>query len=244
MQSLKVMLLAGGPDKERPVSLMAAEQVAAALREAGHQVQQHDIGPDNLSALDRFAAWPGDVVFPLLHGPWGEGGELQQHLDHRDIPYVGAKAAAARRCIDKYQTKQIFDQQKLPTPAYELLSRGKHPKIVPPVVVKALCEGSSFDLKICHDDKQLAEGLEILFARHEQLLLEQYIPGKELTVGILDSALYLRLRLSLALRFMITKPSTHATTRSIYLILIYLQLFLMMLGKWPCARIVHWVVVI
>jgi len=186
MQSLKVMLLAGGPDKERPVSLMAAEQVAAALREAGHQVQQHDIGPDNLSALDRFAAWPGDVVFPLLHGPWGEGGELQQHLDHRDIPYVGAKAAAARRCIDKYQTKQIFDQQKLPTPAYELLSRGKHPKIVPPVVVKALCEGSSFDLKICHDDKQLAEGLEILFARHEQLLLEQYIPGKELTVGILD----------------------------------------------------------
>ncbi len=179
------MLLAGGPDRERPVSLMSAAEVGRALAAAGHDVRQCDIGPDNTAALDQFTDWAGDVVFPVLHGPWGEGGPLQALLDERGLPYVGSDSAAAQRCIDKHQTKQVLDAHDLPTPEYELVERGKDPALAPPVVVKALCEGSSFELEICHGAAQFTTALEQLLSRHEKVIVERFIGGRELTVGVL-----------------------------------------------------------
>src|SRR5690606_38530713 len=100
------------PDRERPVSLASGAQVSEALRTAGHQVTQCDITPDDLSALDAFAAQRMDAIFPILHGSWGEGGGLQAILDERKLPYVGSRHVAASLCMDKHRTKVALAKQK------------------------------------------------------------------------------------------------------------------------------------
>jgi len=182
--SLNVLVLRGGPDRERPVSLKSGAQVAAALRDAGHRVREADILPDDLSALDGFAAWPGDVVFPVLHGRWGEGGALQRILAQRNLAFVGSAAPAAELCIDKHLTKLALAQHDIATPAFELLGPGRRPTLTPPVVVKVPDEGSSFGLAICHDQPALDHAIADLRQFAPSLLVEQFVKGDELTVGI------------------------------------------------------------
>src|SRR5690606_522555 len=98
---MRVTVLAGGPSNEREISLTSGRAVAAALKEAGHQVHLADVEPENLCALDM----PADVVFPVLHGEWGESGELQALLEGRDIPFVGSGSAASRLGMNKVETK-------------------------------------------------------------------------------------------------------------------------------------------
>ena len=199
---MKVMVLAGGPDREREVSLMSGQQVAAALREAGHDVIARDLSPTDTAALDEFALWQtespgpatsGGVVFPIFHGKWGEGGGAQQLLDQRGLPYVGCRETAARLCTDKTKTKQTLRDAGLPTPAFELLGcnreqpRSTFPgELAPPVVVKPNDDGSSIDLAICHDQAALDRAWAELSARNDALLVEQFIRGQEMTVGVIE----------------------------------------------------------
>jgi D-alanine-D-alanine ligase len=180
-----VMVLSGGPDRERDVSLNSGNEVAKALREAGHKVVQRDILPNNLSALDEFASLGCQVIFPVMHGSWGEGGPLQELLDARGVPYVGCRAPAAALCMDKHRTKAALVQAGLPTPAFELLTAAKRRTIRPPLVFKPLREGSSIDLAICEDAEQARRARHRLSTRYPELLAEQYIRGRELTVGVI-----------------------------------------------------------
>ena len=183
---LRVLVLAGGPDRERPVSLLSGATVAAALRQAGHETIERDILPSQLDALDEFAHWHGDVIFPALHGAWGEGGGLQAILDARHVPYVGCRSASAQLCMDKTLSKTVLHRHGLPTPAWQLLTPGAPCTIAPPLVLKPPREGSSIDVVICRDDKQFSAAREQLHARHPELLAEAFIEGKELTVGVLQ----------------------------------------------------------
>ncbi|MEM7625056.1 MAG: D-alanine--D-alanine ligase [Planctomycetota bacterium] len=188
---MKVMVLAGGPDREREVSLQSGKQVAAALREAGHEVIQRDMGPDDLAALDEFALWSaeapeGGAVFPIFHGRWGEGGPAQMILDERGVRYVGCREAAARLCFDKTKTKQVLKDAGLPTPDFELVNAVEKPTLTPPVVVKPNDEGSSIDLEICHTADQLDKAWAGLSPRHDALLVERFVAGRELTVGVIE----------------------------------------------------------
>ena len=201
------MVLAGGPDRERPVSLQSGRAVAQALQQAGHNVQMRDIGPDNLTALADWPRWSeseppskddferqsggksggqsgGAVVFPLLHGRWGEGGALQKLLDERAIPYVGSTQQASQRCMDKHVTKQLLVHHGLPTPAFGLLAPGQPLAMSPPLVIKPCLEGSSIDVLICLDPAQARAGQQRFAAYDGPVLVERYIHGKELTVGI------------------------------------------------------------
>lgn len=182
---LKVMVLAGGPDRERPVSLLSGATATAGLSQAGHEVRQRDITPDDLSALDEFISWGGQVILPMLHGSWGEGGGLQRILDERGLPYVGSRAEAADLAMDKHRSKRVFEEHGLPTPAYEVVKRGRQARLSPPVVLKPLREGSSIDVVICRDEAQAAAALKTLLAGYESVLVEQFVRGRELTVGIL-----------------------------------------------------------
>ncbi len=182
---LKVMVLAGGPDREREVSLASGREVAAGLKEAGHQVELRDITPDNLAALDEFADWGGDVVFPALHGPWGEGGRLQRVLDERGFPYVGSAAPAAELAIDKQLSKIVFQNKKLPTPEFEFLRVGEPMTMAPPVVLKPYNEGSSIDVVICHDRETAERARADLCNKYRSVLVERFVRGRELTVGVL-----------------------------------------------------------
>ncbi|MCX5661257.1 MAG: D-alanine--D-alanine ligase [Planctomycetota bacterium] len=182
--SLKIMVLAGGPDREHDVSLMSGATVTSGLAQAGHDVRQRDIRPDDLAALDEFASWGGDVVFPMLHGSWGEGGGLQRILEERGLRFVGCRAASAELCMDKTRAKLEFVKAGLPTPPFELLAAGDRRSVAPPLVVKAPTEGSSIDLVICRNHEQVRRARSRLHKRHTHLLLEKFVAGKELTIGV------------------------------------------------------------
>jgi D-alanine-D-alanine ligase len=186
---MKITVLFGGPSAEREVSLVSGRSVASALKEMGHQVFAADITPDDLSALDK----PADVVFPVLHGQWGESGELQQILENRDIPFVGSGAAASRLGMDKIESKRIWHEAGLPSPAYAILSRefrkirGLQSLGLPsPCVIKPPDSGSSIDVFICKTSEQAEQALNKVLERHEQALVEQFIDGPEITVGLIE----------------------------------------------------------
>lgn len=184
------MVLAGGPDREREVSLNSGNNVATALKQAGHDVLMRDIMPDDLSALTEFDQWGGQVIFPILHGPWGEGGHLQYILDERGDCYVGCASPAAGLCMDKHRTKMVLEQHQLPTPASEVLCVGQKITLPLPVVIKPIADGSSFDLYICKTPEQVRYALSSIHQRQSKVLVEQFIQGLELTVGILGTPGY------------------------------------------------------
>ena len=190
VELLDITVFAGGPGAEREVSLNSGRAVCDALRRLGHQVELRDIGPTDLSALDR----PADFVFIALHGEFGEDGTLQAELDARRLKYSGSGAAASRLAIDKAESKRRFEQAGVPTPPYELVTQtglaGLATRINLPVVVKPVSSGSSVDTSIARTPKALEEAASAVVATYGVALVEKYIAGPELTVGVLgDEAL-------------------------------------------------------
>ncbi len=188
-EPLDVLVLCGGPDRERPVSLKSGAAVAAAIERAGHRVAVGDLSPQDTSALDRFVHdRPGGVVFPALHGKWGEGGGAQRLLEAAGVAYVGCRPDAAALCMDKAATKRVLESRRIPTPLYEVChaAYGTGPKLAPPLVLKPIDDGSSIDLCICHDASQRDAAWAELSPRNPRLIAEHYIAGKELTVGWVD----------------------------------------------------------
>ncbi|MCY2951608.1 MAG: D-alanine--D-alanine ligase [Planctomycetota bacterium] len=181
---MKVTVLRGGPSAEREVSLVSGKAVAEGLRSVGHEVFESDILPDDLSGLDRAA----DVIFPVLHGQFGESGELQEILEQRRLAFVGSGSKASRLGMDKVASKQAWERVGLPTPAYEVLNgqgAGRR-KIEAPCVVKAIDSGSSIDVFICKTGQETQAACEKVLGKHGRVLVEQFIKGPELTVGILE----------------------------------------------------------
>ncbi len=188
---LHVLVLAGGPDREREVSLSSGASVARALRDAGHQVTECDLTPDDLTAMDDFVTYDMDIVFSVLHGPWGEGGPMQRLLEAQKIPFVGSGAQAAALAMDKQAAKATFRQMGLPTPPAIVVMRGEatptDAAFAPPVVVKPVDEGSSIHLSICHDAAAVDAARISAHRDHDRLLVERFIDGRELTVGVLGT---------------------------------------------------------
>src|SRR5438477_387000 len=136
---MKVTVLRGGPSAEREVSLVSGAAVAKGLREAGHDVFESDVSPTNLSSLDH----PADVIFPVLHGEFGESGELQEILEARYLPFVGSGSKASRLGMDKVATKQAWEKAGLPTPPYRVVTSPDQLTNPPgSCVVKAIASGS------------------------------------------------------------------------------------------------------
>jgi D-alanine-D-alanine ligase len=184
--SMNITVLLGGPSAEREVSLVSGAAVAKALREMGHNVFESDISPTNLSGLDH----PADVVFPVLHGTFGESGELQEILEQRKIPFVGSGSKASRLGMNKADTKKAWERAGLPTPPYRVVTSTSESIPEEPCVVKALDSGSSIDVYVC---KGAAEGpvrareaVETILKKHGRVLVEKFINGPELTVGLLE----------------------------------------------------------
>src|SRR5256714_5962699 len=143
---MRITVLYGGPSAEREVSLVSGKAVIEGLRSMGHDVFPSDVSPTDLSGLDR----PADVIFPVLHGEFGESGELQEILEHRNLPFVGSGSKASRLGMDKLATKQAWEAAGLPTPRYRVIRRGEPIGDVPQAcVVKAIASGSSIDVYVC-----------------------------------------------------------------------------------------------
>ena len=180
-KKLTVAVLGGGPGSEREVSLASARAVMDALEgEVGsvHLVDVHD---------SDFSLPAGtDIVFNVIHGTYGEDGELQAELESRGIAYTGAREASSRLAFDKVKSKEVFVRENVKTPLGEALSEPyeKPGNIQFPCVVKPPSEGSSVGVHIVQDAVEWDPAVEDAGHYGSSILVEDYIKGKELTVGI------------------------------------------------------------
>ena len=183
-----VLVLAGGPDAERVISLQSGRAVAAALREAGHAVEFREIDTPDADAL---RAMEGEVVFPVLHGVWGEGGALQSLLASDPArPFVGCGPVAARLAMDKLATKIAAGRAGVCTPAAGVVRPQDDRCCVGlPAVVKPVHEGSSVGLHLCADEDAWDAALGAIRADRTPgrvYMAEAMVRGRELTVGIVE----------------------------------------------------------
>ena len=179
LRNKKIAVLMGGPGSERKVSLASGAGVAKALQEIGAEVTAVEVdGPD-------FVVPPGtDIAFNVIHGTFGEDGQLQRILESRGIPYTGEGVAGSELAIDKIATKQRLIDRGVPTAKFEILRNGAKPSLPLPFVIKAPREGSSVGIYIIHDAADVPAKLAEAATFGNELLVEQYIAGRELTVGI------------------------------------------------------------
>ncbi len=180
-----VLVLAGGPDAEREVSIKSASCVAEALRSSGEfNVEHHVIGDITAPQL---RALPGDIVWPVLHGPFGEGGPMQDLLERDGRPYVGCGPNAARLAMDKIATKLAAARAGVTTlPSSVLNPRDESCPLPLPIVLKPIFEGSTIGLFICRDEDHWRAARASALESRRPYMIEPYAPGRELTVGILE----------------------------------------------------------
>lgn len=183
----RVAVLMGGPSSERDVSLMSGECVAGALEEGGvARVEKVVVDREG-----RFA-WPegAEAAFVAMHGKFGEDGTIQGILRKMGVPHTGSSPEASARAFDKSKAKGVLAAAGVPTAAYELLRRGETPSMRAPVVVKPVRQGSSVGVTRVFEPGQMAEALETAFALDETAMVEEYVAGKEITVGIVGDTVF------------------------------------------------------
>ncbi len=176
----KIALLKGGPGSERAVSLATAAGVANALRSLGAEVVEIDVHGPDFSLPDGV-----QLAFNAIHGTFGEDGELQRVLDAAGVPYTGEGAEGSRLAFDKIETKKRFAERNVPTAEFEILRPGEKPSLPLPYVVKAPREGSTVGVYIVREPGEVAPALEGAAKYGDRILVERFIRGAELTVGIL-----------------------------------------------------------
>ncbi|MFU8819165.1 MAG: D-alanine--D-alanine ligase family protein [Desulfurivibrio sp.] len=196
---IRVALLAGGRSGEREVSLAGAVEVEKALDRSRYEVRRYDPAID-LARLAADAA-PGpdgsrgiDVAFILLHGPLGEDGTVQGFLDLLDIPYQGSGVLGSALAMDKDLAKQLYRLAGLRVPDWEMAvvadredPRRLLARLTLPLVVKPVRQGSSLGMSIVDREEGLGPALEQAFSFDDQVMVEQFIAGRELTGGVLGN---------------------------------------------------------
>ncbi|MFH1996001.1 MAG: D-alanine--D-alanine ligase [Candidatus Omnitrophota bacterium] len=182
-------ILAGGRSNEREISLRSGRAVHSALSGMGFNAIFLDVNDD---AYDIIKHSRPDVAFIALHGRLGENGTVQSILEKERIPYTGSGVSASRLAIDKIASKQIFKKHSLDVPKYVVTDGASEiPEGVEglsfPVVVKPQCEGSSIGLSVVNEKKDLAPAIREALRYDPLAIIEEYIQGRELTVGILGA---------------------------------------------------------
>ena len=181
----KIAVLMGGPGSERDVSLATGRGVSKALRSLGTEVVDVDV-------RDEKFVLPKDVDFAFItiHGTFGEDGELQKILEERSVPYTGDGVEASRAAFDKVLSKEKFHEHNVVTPEWEVVEVGRRPTISVPLVVKAPRQGSTVGVVIVKDASELDSAMAEAGKYDRTLLIEKFVPGRELTIGVLgDQAL-------------------------------------------------------
>jgi D-alanine-D-alanine ligase len=222
-REMRILVLMGGNSPERRVSLASGEAVAKGLALKGHQVLKMDpahpekvytleeavfsgevgekpigenlpLTPEKVkSLLDNLAKYAVDLVFPILHGGWGEDGRLQALFELAQIRFVGSGSVSSAVAMNKSLTKRIVSSEGILTPDYFVLPLAaidKLPKYCEkfgfPLVIKPNNGGSTVGVSILHNSRKLSNAIEEVTALNDEVLVERYISGRELTVGIFD----------------------------------------------------------
>lgn len=209
----RIAVILGGRSSENAISIASASSVAAALEQEGAEVVTVEIdrgGRWQLQAAER-ALGPGshsstslerlpprdvvstlaqvDVVFPVLHGPFGEDGTVQGLLELAGVPYVGAGVLASALCMDKDVFKSVMRDHDIPVTRNITLRLGDEPRnpFGYPCFVKPARLGSSIGITKAHDEAELRRGVSLAFEHDEKVLVEELVHGIEVEVGVLGN---------------------------------------------------------
>ena len=181
----KIAVLMGGPGSERDVSLATGRGVSKALQSLGLDVVDVDVRDENFELPEGV-----DLAFNCIHGTFGEDGQVQKILEDRGVAYTGDGVEASRIAFDKVLSKQKFVAHGVTTPQSEVIDAGQRPKMSAPLVVKAARQGSTVGIVIVKDENELDAALKEAAKFDRKLLIEKFVSGRELTIGILgDQAL-------------------------------------------------------
>ncbi len=207
-------MLLGGRSSEHDISLASARSVIEGLEGDRYEVVTVEIGRDGSWQLgpgqqQRELEGPPketlpvpasggsvtkalaevDVVFPVLHGPFGEDGTVQGLLELADVPYVGAGVLASAVCMDKDVFKAVMRDNDIPVTRNITLRLGDEPRnpFGYPVFVKPARLGSSVGISKAHDDEELRAAVELAFRHDEKILVEEFVSGVEVEVGVLGA---------------------------------------------------------
>ncbi|MFM2199101.1 MAG: hypothetical protein RLZZ505_2533 [Verrucomicrobiota bacterium] len=188
LSEIKIAVLMGGPGSERQVSLASGNAVLEALLSIGLDAVPVDVTGTEIDLPEGTG-----LCFNLIHGTFGEDGQLQEILDARGIPYTGARAKSSRVAFDKSLAKQAFLAAGVPTPRSEIIDCINGP-VLPsfpaPFVVKPPREGSSVGIEIVKTQAEAETAIAKASQHSRDLLIEEFISGSELTVPVIDGIAY------------------------------------------------------
>jgi len=188
----KIGVLMGGKSEEREVSLRSGNAIYTALKDLGYDVVAIDADSDLCQTLQREKI---EITFIALHGGHGENGAVQGMLEVLGIPYTGSGVLASALAMDKEASKKIFLYHKIPVPPFLVLNReqsarsmdSSHVGFPMPWVVKPATEGSSIGVSIVKKEGQIRPAVEKAFSLSNRAIIEKYIEGKEVHIGMLNN---------------------------------------------------------
>jgi D-alanine-D-alanine ligase len=181
----KIAVLMGGPGSERDVSMATGKGVAKALRSLGAEVVEVDVKGAEFALPEGI-----ELAFLSMHGTFGEDGQVQQILEDRGIPYTGENAAGSALAFDKIRSKEAFQEHDVTTPYWQIITLGQRPTIPIPFVIKAPRQGSTVGVHIIRNERDVDAAIADASTYDRELLVEKFVAGRELTIGILgDQAL-------------------------------------------------------
>ena len=186
----KIAVLMGGISSEKEVSLKTGTFVSKALNELGYKVKKIKVSSNTKSLSLSLKKFKPNIVFNALHGTFGEDGSVQKILKNLKFSYTHSKIQASKISMDKNKSKILFKKLKIPTPKSVVIDKNNinrysiKTSFLFPLVVKPISEGSSVGVKIC---KNLNELKKYKMHKSNRYLIEEFIPGRELTVGIMNN---------------------------------------------------------
>ncbi len=189
MKTKKIVVLCGGWNSEREVSLRSGEGVYQALIKLGYNAEKVDFSHQIFEDLKRIKP---DIVFNALHGQYGEDGRIQGVLDILEIPYTHSGLIASAICMDKILTRKVCSLENVASPKYKILNKGEDEEnekkifeIGKPFVIKPINEGSSVGVEIILPNSKF-DFSEFKWQYGDQMILENYLAGQEIHVAIMD----------------------------------------------------------
>ncbi len=185
----RIGVLMGGTSAEREVSLRSGSAVFNAVRKLGYNAVAIDVASN---ACELLKAERIEIAFIVLHGGWGEDGSVQGLLEVMGIPYTGSDVLSSALAMNKEASKKIFLYHNIPVPQFKVISRKSASYELSavgfemPWVVKPACEGSSVGVSIVKDKRHINDAVEKGFSYGKRVIIEKYIEGKEVHIGILN----------------------------------------------------------
>ena len=188
-----ILVVLGGTSGERAISLESGKACIKALKKNKYKVSSFDPQKKNYNLINKIKT---DAIFNALHGKDGEDGVAQSYFEYLKIPYTHSGVVSSFNAMDKLISKTIFKKNKIKTPKYLSIKKDdkislvekrlKLKRIIYPVIVKPINEGSSLGVELCKNKKNFLNSIKKLLKKYDRAMIEQYIPGQEIQVAIIN----------------------------------------------------------